>query len=118
MNKTTTLIFAGLLSALAVSSFAQPAAAPSGSASAAAWRKDHPRRAEVNARLANQDKRIDKEVAEGEMSQAKAAKLHHQDHQIRQEERAMASQNGGHITKAEQHALNQQENKVSAQIGK
>jgi hypothetical protein len=38
--------------------------------------------------------------------------------QIRQEERLMASQDGGHITKAEQKVLNQQENKVSQQIGK
>jgi hypothetical protein len=30
----------------------------------------------------------------------------------------MASTNGGHITKAEKHALNQQENQVSKQIGK
>ena len=30
----------------------------------------------------------------------------------------MASQNGGHITKAEQKVLNQQENKVSKEIGK
>jgi len=29
----------------------------------------------------------------------------------------MASQNGGHITKLEQRALNQQENRVSKQIG-
>lgn len=28
----------------------------------------------------------------------------------------MASQNGGHITKAEQKALNQEENKVSKEI--
>jgi len=30
----------------------------------------------------------------------------------------MASQHGGHITKAEQKVLNKQENKVSQQIGK
>jgi hypothetical protein len=30
----------------------------------------------------------------------------------------MASTNGGHITKTEQKALNQQENEVSRQIGK
>jgi len=30
----------------------------------------------------------------------------------------MASKKGGHITKAEQRALNQQENGVSRQIGK
>ena len=82
------------------------------------WQKDHPRRAEVNERLANQDQRINKEVKEGEMSKSKAAKLHKEDRQIRREEHAMASQHGGHITKAEQKALNQQENAVSRQIGK
>ena len=30
----------------------------------------------------------------------------------------MASTNGGHITKAEQRALNQQENQVSREIGR
>jgi hypothetical protein len=81
------------------------------------WNKDHPRREEVNKRLENQNDRIHKEVKEGEMSKAKAAKLHKDDHQIRQEERAMASQNGGHITKQEQKTLNQQENAVSRKIG-
>src|ERR1035441_7347972 len=47
------------------------------------------------------------------ITKAQAAKLHHQDHQIRKEERIMASQNGGHITKQEQRTLNQQENAVS-----
>lgn len=51
------------------------------------------------------------------MSKAEASKLHREDHQIRQEERDMAAQNGGHITKSEQKVLNQQENKVSKQIG-
>jgi len=81
------------------------------------WQKDHPRRTEVNKRLENQNERIHKEVKEGEMSKAKAAKLHKDDHQIRQEERSMASQNGGHITKQEQKTLNQQENAVSRKIG-
>lgn len=76
----------------------------------------HPRRAEVNLRLARQNYRIDKKVAEGEMSQKEAAKLHHEDQQIRQEEKDMASQDGGHITKLEQKTLNQQENQVSKQI--
>jgi CRISPR/Cas system-associated endoribonuclease Cas2 len=82
------------------------------------WQKDHPRRTEVNKRLANQNQRIKKEVKEGEMTKAQAAKLHKEDRQIRKEERSMASQNGGHITKQEQRTLNQQENKVSRQIGK
>lgn len=82
------------------------------------WQKDHPRREEVNNRLANQNKRIHQEVKEGEINKAQAAKLHKEDRQIRKEERAMASQNGGHITKSEQKVLNQQENGVSKQIGK
>ena len=81
------------------------------------WKETHPRRAEVNARLDRQNARIHREVKSGEMTRQQAAALHHEDHQIRQEERLMASQKGGHITKAEQHALNQQENAVSKQIG-
>lgn len=76
----------------------------------------HPRRAQVNERLERQNARIEHKVATGKMSKAKAAKLHQEDRQIRAEEKAMASQNGGHITKQEQKALNQQENKVSKQI--
>ena len=82
------------------------------------WQKDHPRREQVNNRLANQNQRIRTERKEGEISKGQAQQLHAEDHAIRQEERTMASTNGGHITKAEQRALNQQENQVSQQIGK
>ncbi len=82
------------------------------------WQKDHPRREQVNNRLGNQNQRIKQERKEGEISKAQAQKLHSEDHAIRQEERTMASTNGGHITKAEQKSLNQQENQVSKQIGK
>lgn len=78
----------------------------------------HPRRHQVNKRLNNQNKRINQEVKNGEISKGQAAKLHKEDRQIRREERSMASQNGGHITKQEQRTLNQQENAVSKQIGK
>lgn len=102
---TLTLAFAG---AMAAPAFADDTK----------WEKNHPRREQVNERLAKQDKRIDKEVKEGEMSKAEARKLHKEDRQIRQEERDMASQNGGHITTLEQKTLNRQENAVSKQIGK
>jgi hypothetical protein len=82
------------------------------------WQKDHPRREQVNNRLANQNKRIKQERREGEITKSQAQKLHSEDHAIRSEERTMASTNGGHITKAEQKSLNQQENQVSKQIGK
>jgi hypothetical protein len=86
-------------------------------AMAGPWANNHPRRAEVNGRLENQNRRIDREYREGEINKSQAQDLHHEDHQIRQEERDMASQNGGHITKQEQKTLNQQENGVSRQIG-
>jgi hypothetical protein len=82
------------------------------------WERNHPRRHEVNQRLNNQNRRIHKEVKEGDMTKQQAAGLHKEDRQIRQEERSMAAQNGGHITKQEQKTLNQQENQVSRQIGK
>ncbi|KAF7964009.1 hypothetical protein AWV80_03300 [Cupriavidus sp. UYMU48A] len=82
------------------------------------WERQHPRREQVNERLATQNQRIHHEVKEGEISKAQAARLHQEDRQIRQEERTMASQNGGHITRQEQSALNQQENGVSRQIGR
>ena len=82
------------------------------------WEQNHPRRDQVNDRLANQNRRINREVAEGEISKGQAAALHKEDHQIRREERLMASQNNSHITKQEQKTLNQQENAVSKQIAK
>lgn len=110
MNKSIVVLVAGLF-VCSMSAFADDAGKGD-------WAQHHPRRAEVNKRLQNQNRRIHEEVKEGEMSKAEAAKLHKEDHQIRQEERTMASQNNGHITKAEQKALNQQENAVSKEIGK
>jgi Spy/CpxP family protein refolding chaperone len=92
-------------------------AAVTGTASAdASWQKNHPRREQVNHRLNNQDKRIHNDVKNGTLTKGQAAALHKDDHQVRQEERDMASQNGGHITKSEQNVLNQQESGISKQI--
>jgi len=82
------------------------------------WQKHHPRRVEVNSRLAHQNRRIHNERKEGEINGRQAARLHREDRTIRHEERAMARTNGGHLTKADQRALNQQENRVSHRIGK
>ena len=88
------------------------------SASAMGWRANHPRRAEVNARLNHQDHRIHAERHEGEITAAQAHDLHAEDRGIRAEERFDASNNGGHITRAEDRSLNRQENAVSNQIGR
>lgn len=103
----------GLTGAMASTAMAaDPAAADT------TWQKNHPRREQVNQRLANQNARIKTEVKEGDLTKSQAAGLHKDDRQIRREERLMAGQNGGHITKQEQKTLNQQENAVSKQIGK
>jgi hypothetical protein len=112
MNKLSRLMMAG---------FAAIVLGTGASASAFAdthWQQSHPRRAEVNHRLANQNRRIDHERRDGQISRTQAHQLHRDDHQVRREERLMASQDGGHITRADQRALNQQENHISREIGR
>ena len=117
MSTRSPQILALLTLAIALGAAAVPVLSHAADSDSAFARK-HPRREQVNERLANQNSRINKEVAEGDLTQTQAAKLHRADRKIRREERLMASQNGGHITKAEQRVLNQQENAVSRQIGK
>ena len=82
------------------------------------WAQNHPRRDQVNDRLENQDRRINREYREGEISGWQARRLHQEDHTIRNEERAMAGFDHGHITRSDERALNSQENAVSGQIGR
>lgn len=95
----------GLLS-VSVSSFAKETE----------WQKNHPRRDEVNHRLDNQDQRIKHDVKDGSMSRNEAKSLHQQDHSIREQERADARADNGHITKHEKTLLNHEENNVSHEI--
>ncbi|MBV8972681.1 MAG: hypothetical protein JO290_10355 [Sphingomonadaceae bacterium] len=85
-------------------------------ADAAGWRASHPRRAEVNGRLENQGDRIAAGRRDGQLTAAEAHSLRADDRRIRSEERLMARNDGGHITKADQRALNQQENANSRAI--
>jgi hypothetical protein len=101
-----------------VVSFAVVATAASAAFAETQWERNHPRRDQVNDRLANQNRRINHELKEGEITKQQAHQLHREDHAIRQEERDMAKINGGHITRGEQKTLNQQENAVSHQIGR
>ncbi len=107
-----------IIMAAAIALFAGAAGSSFAADNDTTWQKNHPRREQVNNRLAKQNQRIHKEVKEGEISKTQASALHQEDKAIRQEERTMASHDGGHITKADQKALNQQENAVSKQIGK
>lgn len=82
------------------------------------WQANHPRRVEVNHRLAEQYRRIHEERREGELTARQAHRLHVADRHIRRQERRFARHDGGHVTRAEQHRLNREENKVSRQIGR
>jgi len=82
------------------------------------WQAQHPRRAQVDARLRTQDARIDEEVRTGQISPAKAARLHAADRRIREHEQRMAAMHGGHITADDQARLNAEEDRVSHRIGR
>ncbi len=88
-----------------------------GAAAETRWQGNHPRRAEVNHRLGNLNRRITAERREGELSRGQARDLRAEDRGIRGEERFDASRHGGHITRMEQARMNHQENRVSRQIG-
>ena len=86
---------------------------------AARWNKfsrQHPRRSEVNRRLADQRSRIDQGLRSGKLTPAQAKQLEANDGAIKQQERTDLKANGGHLTKAEQKQLNQEENANSQLI--
>jgi hypothetical protein len=105
-------------SAIFAIALAMLAAATTGATAETRWERNHPRRDQVNDRLENQNRRINQEYREGELTRGQAVQLHREDHAIRQEERTMSRFDDGHITPAEQRALNQQEDAVSRQIGR
>ncbi len=77
----------------------------------------HPRRAEVNARLAHQAHRIDHARLTGHMTAAKAWRLHRADYRVRMQEARFARRHHGHISRFEQRRLNREENRISHRIG-
>ena len=78
--------------------------------------KDHPRVNQVNKRVDNQEKRIDNKVKDGDMSKQQARKDRKELKEINQEKKDMRKTDGGHLTKADQKALNQQLNQNSKKI--
>ena len=80
------------------------------------WQRNHEGRAEINNRLENQDRRINRGVRDGELSPREAQQLHAEDQGIRNQERQDAEANHGHLTGAERRQLNREENSESRQI--
>jgi hypothetical protein len=108
--KTLSSICAGL----ALATFAL-----AGTASAQHYDKHHhhhPRINEVNGRLDNQNRRINRGINHGQLNGAEAGQLHSEDESIHSQEMQDAAANGGHLTKSEQHQFNKEENGVSKQI--
>ena len=78
--------------------------------------KNHPRRNEVNKRVANQRARINQGEKSGKLTPAHAKQLDANDKAIKQQEHADVKANGGYLTKPEQKQLNQEENANSTLI--
>jgi hypothetical protein len=78
----------------------------------------HPRVNEVNQRLDNQQNRIQKGVADGQINAKQEARDEKHDSNIAQRESADQAKDGGHLTKQEQRNLNKSENKNSNRIHK
>lgn len=106
-NLFTLIVIAGVCAASAGGAFADTR-----------WQNHHPRREQVNNRLARQNHRITAERKEGDITGAQAHAMRATDRSIRAQERAYAVGHGGHISRAEQHALNRELNANSGAIGK
>jgi len=89
-----------------------------GAASANPWQMNHPRRVEVNHRLDRIDRRIAEERREGELSRREAFHLRHEDRRIRMQERFDARYHRSHLTRAEYHHLNREEDRLSRHVGR
>ncbi len=78
--------------------------------------RQHPRRDEVNRRVANQRSRIHQGLESGKLTPTQAKQLEANDNAIKQQEHADVKANGGHLTAAERKQLNQEENANSTLI--
>ncbi len=112
MNMPTRLLAAAAAVAMLTVLSCAPARADT------AWQAHHPRREQINNRLLRQQLRIRREVREGELTPAQAARLRRADWRTRILERRMARRNGGYITRRQQLRLNRRENHISRRIGR
>ena len=93
------------------------AAGAAGAASAGTpWQNHHPRRVEVNHRLANLNHSIRVERRDGHLTAWQARRMHAHVHMIRLQERRFARHDGSHLTRGEQARLNHEETGVRHHI--
>lgn len=80
------------------------------------FKKHHPRRAEVNKRVRNQERRINRGEKSGKLTHEQADQMRSDVHEIKAKERAAVKAHGGHLTKPEQKELNKELNVESKKI--
>ena len=71
-------------------------------------KEEHPRREEVNHRVRNEEKRIEKGLKDGTITPAQAKQLRGELAGVKAEEKAEVQANGGSLSKTEQKQLNQE----------
>ncbi len=76
----------------------------------------HGRRAEINARLAQENVQIRDAARAGLITPQRAHALHREVRSIRMQEQAFAAAQNGHITRHQQRLLNGEESAVAGQI--
>lgn len=80
------------------------------------FREHHPRRAEVNDRIHNQRRELNRDLKSGKITQeqhdAEAAKLN----EIKKSELSDVKNNGGYLTREQQKGLNQELNQTKKEI--
>jgi polyhydroxyalkanoate synthesis regulator phasin len=80
------------------------------------WLAEHPRQAEVLRRDWREQDRVDRLYEEGKITAQQRDLIISELRGVAHEDRADATANGGSITKQEQSAMNQQENKINGQV--
>ena len=71
---------------------------------------------EIRDRKINQQDRIAQGVRSGQLTPRETSHLEHQEAAINHEERAMRAQDNGHLTAADRHLINKQQNAESKRI--
>lgn len=79
--------------------------------------QNHPRVNQVNGRMDNQERRINTERRDGQISHTQAQADRSNLKAINNEKHEMRQSDNGHLTHADQRSLNQQLNHNSRQIG-
>jgi hypothetical protein len=101
---------------IAAVGLAMAAGAADAASAATTWQAHHPRRVEVNHRLAHLKRSVREERREGDLTAAQARGLHEKVHMIRVQERHDARRDHGHITRREQARLNHEETGIRRHI--